>query len=236
MLIIIKPADGLAGITKDGEPWFVASDVCNILDLGNPSQAISRLDDDEHTLISIEGSITGASANIVSESGLYSLILGSRKLEARDFKRWVIHEVLPSIRQTGSYSVAPLTPTGALLQAVQILDQQAKQLNALEEKVTIVNHRIDCLDSLDTIGDPQQRLNAMVRKYAQQSGLSFPQAWHDFRQAYNTAFRTNITMLLENASMRHGRKLTVPQFLAMTGRLEDAIRVADKMLNRQAAI
>lgn len=85
---------------KDGAPLFVAADVCRALEIGNPSQAITRLDSDETTLISNEG---GREINAVTESGLYSLVLGSRKPEAKAFKRWITHEVLPTIRQTGGY-------------------------------------------------------------------------------------------------------------------------------------
>lgn len=96
-----------------GIPWFVAADVCNALDLGNSRMAMERLDDDEKSteLIPTPGGIQ--SLTTVNEPGLYSLIFGSRKPEARAFKRWVTHEVLPAIRRTGSYSTAPtpqLTP------------------------------------------------------------------------------------------------------------------------------
>lgn len=89
----------------DGEPWFVAADVCHALDIGNPSDALNRLDDDERTLVSIEGASNGKPVNGVNEPGLYSLVLGSRKPEAKAFKRWITHEVIPAIRKTGGYSV-----------------------------------------------------------------------------------------------------------------------------------
>ena len=91
---------------RNGEPWFVAADVCAALELGNVSQALKRLDDDEQTLISNEGQgfQSAPAHNIVNESGLYSLILGSRKPEAKRFKKWVTSEVLPAIRKTGQYA------------------------------------------------------------------------------------------------------------------------------------
>lgn len=85
----------------NSEPWFVAADICRILDIGNPSMALSRLDEDERTLISIEGASNGLSVNAVNEPGMYSLILSSRKSEARAFKRWVTHEVIHSIVSHG---------------------------------------------------------------------------------------------------------------------------------------
>ena len=90
-------------LKRNNEAWFVAADVCRILEIGNTSQAMSRLDDDEKTtLISNEG----RQMNIISESGLYSLVLSSRKKEAKVFKRWVTHDVLPSIRKTGGYNAS----------------------------------------------------------------------------------------------------------------------------------
>ncbi|MCG9065192.1 Bro-N domain-containing protein [Laribacter hongkongensis] len=92
-------------INHDGQIWFVASDVCAALEITNVTMALRRLDDDEQALSSIEGISKGNdAANIINEAGLYSLVLGSRKPEARRFKKWVTSEVLPAIRKTGSYS------------------------------------------------------------------------------------------------------------------------------------
>lgn len=90
-------------ILRDGEPWFVLADVCRALEIGNPSQASSRLDDDERGIISNDTPSGVQQMVIVSESGLFSLILSSRKQEAKRFKKWVTSEVLPSIRKTGGY-------------------------------------------------------------------------------------------------------------------------------------
>lgn len=83
-----------------GEPWFVAKDVCAILEISNPSDALKRLDDDERSRFNLGRQ---GETNIVNEAGLYVLVLGSRKPEAHEFKRWVTHEVLPQIRKTGGY-------------------------------------------------------------------------------------------------------------------------------------
>lgn len=94
----------------DAAPWFVAADVCRVLDLSNPTRALSRLDEDEKQVIDpnqLLGSIRargGAQAmNVVSESGLYALILTSNKPAAKRFRKWVTAEVLPSIRRDGAY-------------------------------------------------------------------------------------------------------------------------------------
>lgn len=88
-------------VVRDGEPWFVAVDVCKVLGIVNASQAVDRLDDDEVTLCQTEGSVRPA--NIINESGLVALILRSDKPQAKRFRKWVTAEVLPSIRRTGRY-------------------------------------------------------------------------------------------------------------------------------------
>lgn len=90
-------------VDRDGAPWWVAKDVCEVLGLGNPRTSIALLEDDEkdvHIMDSLGGS---QEMTIISEAGLYSLILRSRKPEAKHFKRWVTHDVLPAIRATGAY-------------------------------------------------------------------------------------------------------------------------------------
>ena len=92
-------------VAINGEPWFVASDVCKSLEINNVSMAISRLDDDEkNTIILTEGIPGNPNKTIVNEPGLYSLVLSSRKPEAKAFKRWITHEVIPDIRQYGMYA------------------------------------------------------------------------------------------------------------------------------------
>ena len=92
------------------QPWFNAIDVCDALEMGNPSQAIkSHVDaDDLQKLEVIDALGRPQRANHVNESGLYALILGSTKDAAKRFKRWVTSEVLPSIRKTGAYAVTPV--------------------------------------------------------------------------------------------------------------------------------
>lgn len=221
-------------VVKDGEPWFVAKDVCTILDISDTRRAVERLDEDERSLTPLTDSIGRSQpAYIVNEPGLYSLILGSRKPEAKQFKRWITHEVIPSIRKTGQYILQPKTQSELILMLAQQNVENERRLRQLEERANAAHHRIDNIDKIDTIGDLQQRLNAMIRKYAADNGLSFQRAWREFKQAFNTAYRTNLTMLIENYKMKHGiKKLTMPEYLSKVDRLEDAIRVADKLLNR----
>ena len=87
-------------LNLNGEPWFVAVDVCSVLDLSNPTIAVSRLDEDERAKFNLGRQ---GDATIVNEPGLYTLVLGSSKPEAKAFKRWITHEVIPAIRKHGVY-------------------------------------------------------------------------------------------------------------------------------------
>ena len=91
-------------VQKDGEPWFVAADVCRALDVRNNRDALSRLDNDEKGVVLTDTLGGTQEMSIVNEPGLYSLVLGSRKPEAKSFKRWITHEVIPSIRRHGAYA------------------------------------------------------------------------------------------------------------------------------------
>lgn len=133
----------IRAVEIDGEPWFIASDICKSLSLGNPSQAISRLDPDETTLISNEGGANGSVLNAVSEAGFYSLALGSRKKEAKAFKRWVVHDVLPSIRKHGAYLTPQVqnqivnNPDLLISLATKIKEEQTRNRILMEENTDL---------------------------------------------------------------------------------------------------
>jgi hypothetical protein len=90
---------------RDGQPWFVAADVCRVLDLVNVTEATRALECDELDSVILNSGDQGRKTLIISESGLYALIFKSRKAEARKFRRWVTSEVLPAIRRTGGYAL-----------------------------------------------------------------------------------------------------------------------------------
>lgn len=120
-------------VMVDGEPWFVARDVCECLEIENPTVAVQRLDEDERAKFNLGRQ---GETNIVSEAGLYSLIMTSRKPEAKRFKRWVTHEVLPAIRQTGQYVAGykiPRTYPEALRLAADLAEQNQKLLPKAEQ-------------------------------------------------------------------------------------------------------
>ncbi|WP_339192008.1 BRO family protein [Paenibacillus sp. FSL E2-0230] len=136
-------------VMVEGEPWFVAKDVCAVLEVGNPSQALTRLDEDErNTIILNEGIRGNPNATIVNESGLYSLILGSRKPEARAFKRWITHEVIPSIRKTGMYATdALLDDPDLLLKTVTRLAEERRARLAAEAQIVTMAPKVEAFDT-----------------------------------------------------------------------------------------
>lgn len=103
------PATGqqIRTVLLGGEPWFVGRDACDLLALSDLQSSLRQLDDDEKGRHSVPTPGGYQQMTVINESGLYSLILRSRRPEAKAFKRWVTHEVLPAIRRTGQYEVAP---------------------------------------------------------------------------------------------------------------------------------
>lgn len=121
-----------------GEPWFVAKDVCDILEISNPSDALKRLDDDERSRFNLGRQ---GETNIVNEAGLYVLVLGSRKPEAHEFKRWVTHEVLPQIRKTGGYIPATDADDDMTILAKAVMIGQ-RTMEAQKRKIASQQSRI----------------------------------------------------------------------------------------------
>ena len=136
----------------DGEPGFIANDLCAVLDLTNPRQTLSYLDDDEKGVISSDTLGGVQQMAYVTEAGMYSLVLRSRKPEAKAFKRWVTHDVLPQIRKTGAYNSAPVL-TGPELMARALLEAQST-IEAAEAEVKALTPKAEAFDVfLSTDGD-----------------------------------------------------------------------------------
>lgn len=154
-------------IKHDDEPWFVAADVCRVLEIGNPSDVIAALDEDEKGLDSIETLGGTQTQRVISEAGVYSVIFRSRKPEAKAFKRWVTHDVLPSIRKTGAY-VAPSKVDPALLRENRLAakeerlgrEQKLRVFRELKEipSLTPEERRVICIKEAEIVGEPMPAL------------------------------------------------------------------------------
>ncbi len=130
-------------VIRSGEPWFVLADVCRVLDINQPHHAAARLDDDEKATVDTRDIDTGINGckidarvqqiTIISESGLYALVMTSRKPEAKRFRKWVTAEVLPSLRKTGSYSMPGALPPSPPPRAEISLHELRQWTNAVRE-------------------------------------------------------------------------------------------------------
>lgn len=162
-------------VVVNGEPHFVAADVCAILEVGNVTVALSRLDSDEFSSTEVTDSTGRAQqTKIITESGLYSLVLGSRKPEAKAFKRWITHEVLPALRREGRYEVAADSDEATLMLASRVTQlitqkrelaaqvaEQSQQLEEARPKVAFFDAVTDSTDATD-IGSAAKVLNLGV--------------------------------------------------------------------------
>ncbi len=158
-------------VSIDNEPWFIAADVCRALEIGHITDAMRRLDADERTLVSIEGASNGLPVNAVNEPGLYSLVLGSRKPEAKAFKRWITHDVIPSIRKHGLYMTpAKLQETLAKPENLFVILQTLAEEQKKNAELTEANQKLEETNLLLASGEHQWSgkalLNALVRSYA----------------------------------------------------------------------
>lgn len=156
-------------MTIQGEPWFVAADVCKALEIGDTHKAVERLDDDEKGRTSIPTLGGNQDMIIVNEPGLYSLVLGSRKPEAKAFKRWITHEVIPQIRKTGVYHL-PQT----YAEALRALADESERREKLEKEALALTTKIEEMKPkvtyLDTI--LQNPSTVLVTQIAKDYGLS----------------------------------------------------------------
>lgn len=156
-------------VVKDGEPWFVAVDMCRALDISNHKDAIKRLDDDEKSGVDLtdpHGRVQFT--KIINEPGLYSLILRSRKPEAKKFKRWITHEVIPSIRKYGGYidGQEEMSDIELLSKALLIAKRQIEERDKLIEEMEPAQIFTDAVSASENsihVGD--------LAKLAKQNGV-----------------------------------------------------------------
>lgn len=134
----------LRTVERDGDLWWVLKDVCGVLGIVKHTSVAARLDDDEKGAC-LMGTPSGEqNMIIINEPGLYSVILRSDKPEAKDFKRWVTHEVLPSIRRTGSYAMtAPMSPAQLIAAQAQLLVEMEQKVQAVQDQTLALQAKVD---------------------------------------------------------------------------------------------
>lgn len=132
-------------VERDGEPWFVLKDVCDVLGVANHKMTAQRLDADEVSLTDLIDSIgRRQEMTVINESGLYNVILRSDKPEAKPFRRWVTGEVLPSIRRTGGYiqGQETLSPAELMAKALMVAQKTLSEREARISELTVENQRL----------------------------------------------------------------------------------------------
>lgn len=141
---------------EQDEPWFIAKDVCDVLEIGNPSQALTNLDDDEKGITTTD-TLGGPQKTVtVSESGFYKLVLRSRKPVAKEFQRWVTHDVLPSIRKHGAYMTEQtveriLSDPDTLIRLATDLKREREARKQAEQQVKVLAPKAQALDDFTSV-------------------------------------------------------------------------------------
>ncbi len=219
LMIFENPEFGaVRSILIDGEPWFVAADVCKALELEKTNRALSRLDDDEKGAHSVSTPGGRQRMSIISESGLYSLILGSRKPEARAFKRWITHEVIPSIRKHGAYM------TDSLLDALEAHPEAVPEyLNRLRSENARNRELTRCLrlalpkaEYYDAFVDPADCTN--IRTTAKELGVPEKQ-FTRYLEEKKYLFRDKNRKLFPRAVKKSAGLFLVRDFYTERGKL-----------------
>ena len=136
-------------VTVNGEPWFVLADLCKVLEIANAGNVAARLDDDVKGIHSADTLGGVQQVTIVSEAGMYEVVLLSRKPEAKAFKRWITGTVLPQIRKTGSYGVQYQIPQ-TYAAALELAALQAREIEALEAQASADKPKVLFADSVAT--------------------------------------------------------------------------------------
>nr|DAF89989.1 MAG TPA: hypothetical protein [Myoviridae sp. ctBCv9] len=166
-------------VRKDGAPWFVLKDVCGVLGVGNVSDVYARLDTDEKGVGQIDTLGGRQSMNIISESGLYNVILRSDKPEAKPFRKWVTAEVLPAIRRSGGYIAGQndLSPAELMAKAIKVAEQTLAErdarISSLQVQNAIMAPKADYFDelvernTLTSFRDTAKELGIPPRKFTQ---------------------------------------------------------------------
>lgn len=159
----------------DDEPWFVAKDVADILEYSETAQMKRRLDKEDSMSVKLTG--MNMKSTIINESGLYEAIIGSKKKEVKPFKRWITHEVLPTIRKTGSYQAKQQPDISNLSPELQMFNQMFQAVASQEQKLLEVNDKVDNISNIVALNTANWRseTGSWIRQMAikQGGGVAF---------------------------------------------------------------
>jgi len=224
-------------IQKDREPWWVLKDVCGVLEIGNSRDVTARLDDDEKGVGIIDTLGGKQEVSIINESGLYNVILLSRKPEAKKFKRWVTHEVLPALRKHGAYMTTDkleevMNDPDAWIKLLTALKEERQQkarlqLQAEEDKPKVIfADAVSVSDGTILIGELAKILkgnginigqNRMFEKLRQE-GYLIKRKGTDFNAPTQMAMELGLFKVKETAITHSDGHVTISKTTKVTGR------------------
>jgi prophage antirepressor-like protein len=197
-------SNDLRVVLIDEEPWFAAKDVCDILEIADTRQAVERLDEDEKGRYSIPTPGGNQELWCVNEPGLFSLVLSSKKPDAKPFKRWITHEVIPSIRRTGSYSIQPKSIEDLIIMSAQSMKEMRQQING--QAVLIDNHTKQLETIKETIVvQPEQwryEINRMIESIGKAMGNKYLECKSESYKALETRGHCDLEERLKNLKNR----------------------------------
>ena len=200
-------------IMLNGEPWWIAKDICDVLDMSNTSVALSRLDDEEVTKFNL-GGLSGET-NVINESGLYSLIMTSRKPEAKGFKKWVTSVVLPSIRKNGMYATEVTVekmlsdPDFAIELLTTLKEERAKRIE-VEKTNTILMHVTKNYTSTEIAKELGLKSATELNKILSEKKVQYKQneTWVMYSKYADKGYTDIKQQVLDNGKVVYDRKWT----------------------------
>ena len=233
-------------VVINGEPWFVAADVCRALEISNSRDAVQRLDEDEKGVVLTDTLGGQQSMTAINEPGLYVLVLGSRKPESKEFKRWITHDVIPTIRKTGGYvnndelfietyfsqveesTKAILRATLATVREVNDKNRQLEQtvgilslqIAELQPKATYYDVVLQCEDliSITAIAKDYGKSARWMNNYLHEKGVQYRQGdiWLLYQTYAERGYTSTKTFKYEDGGENH---VKVHTYWTQKGRL-----------------
>lgn len=220
-------------VDEKGNPWWVAKDVCDILEYKDNRVAMRKISDKNKGAYPLPTPGGVQKFQIVSEAGLYKLIMRSDKPEAERFQDWVMEEVLPSIRKTGSYSKENIDPIVAMLDVVKevrlkqlSMDRELQEIKANQNKtIEYFSKKADLTNVLPETKPKTLRanLNQIVRSYARNNDVAYNIVWSELHQEFYYRYRINISLRAKNAGVK------ILDYAENNGMLEDLVSLANEL-------
>ena len=202
-------------IMEGDTPWFVAKDVCEVLEISKHRDALGRLDEDERGSVLVDTLGGKQKLSAVNEYGVYSLIFNSRKPQAKEFKRWVTHEVIPSIRKHGLYATKDtaekiLNDPSFLIKALQTLEEERQARKKAEGTVAILTHVNKVYTTTEIAKELGLRSANALNNKLSELGIQFKQngTWVLYSKYADKGYTQIKQNALDNGKVVYDRKWT----------------------------